>query len=110
MKNSLLKVITKDLKKALVYIKYNLIDSDGNMYLTDDSLIESNNIITNSNNINLRKVNVEPYGFYKIYMDKHLTEYRLYQLTYRINERKTKSTKFYSILLNEIHPFYDKNS
>ena len=32
--------------KALVYIKNNLIDTDGGMYLTIDSLIETNNIIT----------------------------------------------------------------
>ena len=37
------------------------------MYLTADSLIEINNIITVSNNITFRKVNVKPYGFDKIY-------------------------------------------
>ena len=31
------------------YTENNLIDSDGNMYLTVDSLIEINNIITGSN-------------------------------------------------------------
>ena len=40
------------------------------MYLTVDSLIKTNNIITGSNNITLRKVNVKPYGFDKMYMDK----------------------------------------
>ena len=34
------------LKKALLYIKNPLIDSDGNIYLTIDSLIEVNNITT----------------------------------------------------------------
>ena len=33
-------------QEALVYIKNNLIDTDGGMYLTIDSLIETNNIIT----------------------------------------------------------------
>ena len=37
------------------------------MYLTADSLIEINKIITVSNNITFRKVNVKPYGFDKIY-------------------------------------------
>ena len=60
----------KRLQKALVYIENNLIDSDGGMYLAVDSLIEINNIITGSNNITLRKVNVKPYGFHKMYMDK----------------------------------------
>ena len=45
-------------KKTLVYIKNSLIDSDGNMYLTVDTLIRINNIIISSNNITLRKVNI----------------------------------------------------
>ena len=57
------------LKKLLVYIKINFIDSDRNMYLTVDRLIEINNIITGSNNITFRKVNVKPYGFDKTYLD-----------------------------------------
>ena len=47
----------KRLQKALVYIENSLTDSDSGMYLTVDSLIEMNNIITGSNNITLRKVN-----------------------------------------------------
>ena len=49
------------------YVENYLIDSDGNMYLTVESLLEINNIITGSNNITLRKVNVKPYGFGEIY-------------------------------------------
>ena len=60
------KEFTKRLQKASVYIENNLIDYDGDMYLTVDSLIE----ITSSNNITLRKVNVKPYGFGKMYMDQ----------------------------------------
>ena len=37
-------------KNALVYIKNNLIDSDENMYVTVESLIDVNNTITGSNN------------------------------------------------------------
>ena len=48
--------------KTLAYIKNNLIDSNGDIYLTIDSLIEINNI-TGSNNITLRKVIAKPYGF-----------------------------------------------
>ena len=55
----------------------NLIDSDGDMYLTVDSLKERNNIINGSNNITLRKVNVNPYGFDKMYMNKKLIEDKL---------------------------------
>ena len=77
------------------------------MYLTVDSLIEINNRITSSNNINLRKVNVKPYGFDKMYMDKELIEDKLSQIIDHFNVGKITSTKFYSILLYKIHPFYD---
>ena len=46
----------KRLEKGLAYIENNLIDSDGSMYLTVDSLIKINSIITGSNNITLAKV------------------------------------------------------
>ena len=44
-----------------------------------------------------------------MYMDKELIEDKFYQITDQFNERKITSTKFYSILLNKIHPFYDGN-
>ena len=56
------------LTKALIYMKNKLIDSDKNMYLNVDSLIDISNIITGSNNISLRNVNVKPYGCDKIYV------------------------------------------
>ena len=56
----------KRLEKTLVFIENNLIDSDGGMYLTIESLIEINNILTGLNNITLRKVKVKPYGFDKM--------------------------------------------
>ena len=62
----------KRLQKVLIYIESNLIASGGSMYLTVDSLIKINNIITGSNNNTLRKVNVKSHGFDKIYMCKEL--------------------------------------
>ena len=59
------------LKKALIYIKDNLIDSDENMYLTVDSLIDINNMITGLNDITRY---VRPYGYDKSYMDNDLIE------------------------------------
>ena len=53
------------LGKVLTYRKNNIIDSY-NMYLTVDSLININNIITCLNNITLRKANDKPYGYEKI--------------------------------------------
>ena len=65
-----------------------MIDSDGNMYLTVDSLIEINNVITDSNNINLRKVNVKTYGFDKMNMDKDIVADKPYQIIDQFNETK----------------------
>ena len=91
------------------YIENNLIDSEGAMYLTVYSLIEINNIIIGSNNITLRKVNVKTYGFDKMYTDKEWIENKLYQIIDQFSERKITSTKLYWIILNKIHPFYDRN-
>ena len=76
------------------------------MYLIVDSFIKINNIIAGSNNITLREVNVKPYGFDK---NKELIENTFYQIIDQYNERKITSTKFYSVLLNKIDPFYDEN-
>ena len=80
------------------------------MYLIVDSLIEINNIITRSNIINLRKINLNPYRFDNMYMDKDLIENKLYQIIGQFNENKITRKKFYLILLNEIHPFYEGNN
>ena len=66
---------------------------------------EINNTITVSNNITLRKVNVKPYEFDKMSLGKDLIEHLINQL----NEREFLSVKFYSIFLNQIHPFSDGN-
>ena len=79
----------------MVYIENDLIDSDGGMYLTDDLLIETNNIITGSNNITLRKVNVKPYGFDKMYMGKEIIEDKLYRIIDHFNENRTHLQKYY---------------
>ena len=48
-----------------MYTKSSLNDSDDNMYLTVDSLIDINNINIGLKNIPLRKVNVKPFGYDK---------------------------------------------
>ena len=79
------------------------------MYVTINSLIEINNIITGSNDITLRKVNVELYGFDKMYMDKELVEDKLlYQIIDQFNERKITSAELYSILLKKYIHFMMK--
>ena len=79
------------------------------MYLTVDFLIEINNIITSSNNITLIKVNIKPYGFDKMYMDKELIEDKLHQIIDQLNKIKITSKRFYTILLNKTHPLYAGN-
>ena len=64
----------------MVYIKNSSIDTGGGMYLSVNSLVEINTIITGSNNITLRKLNVKPYVFEKLYMDKESIEYNLYKI------------------------------
>ena len=58
------------------------------MYFSVDSLIDINNIITGSNNITLRKVNVKLCGYDKTY-----------QLIDEFSERKIDHRDFYSELL-----------
>ena len=99
----------KRLQKALVYIDKKCNRFWGGMYLAGNSLIEINNIITGWNNITLRNVNVKLYGFDQLYMGKELIEDKIYQIINQFNEKKTTSTKFYSIFLFKIHPFYDGN-
>ena len=62
------------------------------MYLTVGFLIKINNIITGSNNITLRKLNVKPYGFDEMFMDKEIIEDKLYQIIDQFNKRRITST------------------
>ena len=45
----------------------------------------------------------------KIYTDKQLIEDKPSQTTDQFSEKEITPKKFNSILLNKIHPFYDKN-
>ena len=54
------------------YAENNLIDSDGNMFLKVDSLIEINSKIAGLNNITSREVKVKPCRSDKMLMDKDL--------------------------------------
>ena len=97
------------LKIALINLKNNLVDSENNMFLTVDSLVDIKNITTCSNDIFLRKVNVKPCEYDKMCMDKDLIDNKLYQLTDHFDERKINHWDFYLELLDNIHPFYYGN-
>ena len=56
------------IKKALIYIKNNLIEFEDNMYSHVDSSININNVITGFKNITLRKANVKRYWYDKMYL------------------------------------------
>ena len=62
------------MQSTLEYQNTYLKDKNGELFLTVDSLITLNNIITNSRNLFLRNVNVKPGGFDKMYLDKTLIE------------------------------------
>ena len=42
-------------------------------------------------------------------MEKYLIEEKFDQIIDQFNEKKITAIKFYSILLNKIHPFYGRN-
>ena len=86
-----------------------LINNDGDLYLTTDSLITINNFITDSNNIQLRQINVKPAFYDKQYMDFTRIESELYRLVDQFNERKITARTFCDIFLDKIHPFADGN-
>ena len=93
--------------KAYKYIQRELLTTDGDLFLTVDSLITLNNIITNSNSILLRQTNVKPAGYNKQYMHFNYIESELNRLIDQFNKRYI--SKRYFKFLNEIHPFSDGN-
>ena len=86
-----------------------LINKDGNLFLTIDSLIRIKNYITGSLNIQLRQINVKPAFYNKQYMDFTRIESELYRLVDQFNEGKITPRTFCDIFLDKIHPFADGN-
>ena len=84
-----------------------LINKDGDLFLTVDSLIRLNNYITGSHNIQLRQINVKPAFYIKQYMDFTRIESELYRLVDQFNERQITPRRFCDIFLNKIRPFAD---
>ena len=95
--------------KAHKYIQQELLNAEGDLFFTVDSLITLNNIITNSNNICLRQVNVKPAGYNKQYVHFTQIEKELYTLVDQFNNRSISKRYFFNKFLNEIHPFLDGN-
>ena len=97
------------LMHARIYKNTELLTADNDLVLTLDSLITLNNIITGSNNLSLRSVNVRPAFHKKQYMDFTKIESELYRLIDAFNDRYITNREFYHTFLNEIHPFLDGN-
>ena len=83
------------------------INKDGDLFLTSDSLIRINNIITNSHNLHLRRHNVKPVGYNKQYMDVCRIKAELYSLVDKFNDRRITFRAFFDTFLDKIHPFAD---
>ena len=94
---------------AYKYVRSELLTTEGDLFLTIDSLITLNNIITNSNNLFLRQTNVKPAGYNKQYMHFNYIESELYRLVDQFNDRYISKRYFIKKFLNEIHPFSDGN-
>ena len=86
-----------------------LLNEDGDLFLTVDSLITVNNYVTGSNNIQLRQINVKPAFHNKQYMNFSQIESELYVLVDKFNERQITARCSCNKFLDEIHPFSDGN-
>ena len=89
------KILILEKRICWYYLKSSVTDSDGNIYLTADYLIEVSNIIAGSNNIILGKFVVNSYRFDKMYIDEELVEDKLYQIIDQFNERQTTPAKHF---------------
>ena len=97
------------MKYACDFKNQEVINKDGDLFLTVDSLIRISNIITNSHNLHLRRHNVKPAGYNKQYMDAIRIETELYSLVHKFNDRRITSRTFCNIFLDKIHQFADGN-
>ena len=86
-----------------------LINKEGDLFLTADSLIRINNTITNSHNFHLRRINVKPASYDKHYMEASRIESELYMLVDKFNDRMITPREFCNIFLDKIQPFADGN-
>ena len=91
---------------TLEYKNKYLLSKHGDLFLTANSLIHLNNIITESNNIGLRNVNVRPAGTAKCIWAKMILNMHLVD---NFNDRLVSKKDFCETFLDKIHPFKDRN-
>ena len=97
------------MKYACDFKNQELINKDRDLFLTVDSLIRINNIITNSHNLHLRRHNVKPAGYNKQYKDVSRINTELCSLVDKLDDRRITSRTFCDTFLDKIHPFADGN-
>ena len=98
------------MKYACDFKNQEVINKDGDLFLTVDSLIRISNIITNSHNLHLRRHNVKPAGYNKQYKDASRINTELCSLVDKLDDRRITSRTFCDTFLDKIHPFADGNS
>ena len=96
------------LKCASQFKRTHLTDKHRDQFLTMDSLIRINNLITISTNFRLRTVNVRPAGSDKEYMDFHKIEPAFQGLIDVFNCGKIRPKTFVEAFI-KIHPFLEGN-
>ena len=99
----------KRLIDTSTYKNTEMVTQEGDLFLTVDSLITLNNIITDSTNLSLRFVNVKLAFYNKQYLDFTKIEFELYNLVDQYNDRYITNRQFCQIFLDRIHPFHDGN-
>ena len=97
------------MRSANNFKKQYLMNVHGNLFLTVDSLIRLNNIVTGSQYMGLRTCDVKPAGVRKWYMSINKIEPALYGLVDNFNDRKITPRQFCMVFFDEIHPFVDRN-
>ena len=90
------------------HLKKHMNNEEVDLFLTLDSLIELNNIITRKKNNGLRVINVKPAGYNCMYMHYNNINFALQILIDNCNDRRITKTEFFKRFL-EIHPFEDGN-
>ena len=95
------------MQQALKYKYKYLMNKHDDLFLTADSLICFNNIITGSNSTELRNVNVKPACYCRMYMDKNDIEHALHALVDNFNNYLITRKDFCEKFLDRIHPFRD---
>ena len=89
--------------------KQYLMNVHGDLFLTVDSLIRLNNIVTGCQYMDLRTCDVKSTGVSKWYMSVNKIEPALYGLVDHFNDRKITPRQFCLVSLDEIHPFVGGN-